>query len=68
MSPQAIQAAGQIFCSGQLPSDANGILIQGSIAQKSEQCIKNIKAILEEVGSGLDKVVKVTVSLARPKL
>lgn len=31
---------------------------------KTEQCIRNLKAILEEAGSGIHKVVKVTVFLS----
>jgi enamine deaminase RidA (YjgF/YER057c/UK114 family) len=37
--------------------------VEGSIAEKTEQCIKNLKAILTEAGSGIPKVVKVGVSL-----
>ncbi|OKL56080.1 hypothetical protein UA08_08765 [Talaromyces atroroseus] len=61
---QAFQAAGQIFCSGQLPMDTNGVLTSGSIAEKTEQCIRNLKTILEEAGSGIHKVVKVAVFLS----
>lgn len=58
---QAIKANGQIFVSGQIPADPSGNLVEGSISQKTEACCKNIKAILEAAGSGLDKVIKVNV-------
>ena len=49
--------------SGQLPADATGALLQGTIAELTEACIKNIVAILQEAGSGLENVVKVNVFL-----
>jgi 2-iminobutanoate/2-iminopropanoate deaminase len=61
---QAIKAGGFIFCAGQVAVDpATGQLLQGDTAAQTERAIKNISAILESVGSGLDKVVKVTVYL-----
>ena len=60
---QGIKAAGQIWVSGQLPADATGKLIEGSIAEKTEACCKNVKAILEAGGSSIEKVVKVTVCM-----
>lgn len=53
---QAIKAAGHVWLSGQIPADVQGNLIQGSTIQKT-------KAILQEAGSGLDRVVKVVVSI-----
>jgi hypothetical protein len=41
--------------------DLNGLLISASITAKTERCIKNLKEILEEAGSGIHKVVKVAV-------
>jgi len=37
--------------------------VEGSIADKTEACCKNIIAILEEAGSSIDRVVKATVFL-----
>ena len=59
---QAIKAAGQIWVAGQIPADSSGQLVTGSIAQKTEQCCKNIRAILDAAGSEIGKVVKVGVS------
>ncbi|KAK7894690.1 hypothetical protein LTR67_005429 [Exophiala xenobiotica] len=64
---QAIKAAAQVFCAGQIPADSTGKLVEGSIAEKTEQCIKNLKAILTEAGSGIPKVVKVGVFLSDMK-
>lgn len=51
-----------IFCSGQTGINEDGILMEGLTAQ-TEQCIKNISAVLSEAGSSLEKVVKCTVFL-----
>jgi enamine deaminase RidA (YjgF/YER057c/UK114 family) len=48
-----------IFVSGQIPGDASGKLVEGSIGDKTAQCCKNIMAILEEAGSDIERVVKV---------
>lgn len=62
---QAIDSgAGLVFLSGQLPIDpATGNLVEG-IHEQTKQSILNAKAILEEAGLGLDRVVKTTVFLA----
>jgi len=60
---QAIKANGQVFVSGQIPADASGTLLEGSIADKTAMCCKNIEAILKSAGSEIGKVVKVNVFL-----
>ncbi|KAK5047937.1 hypothetical protein LTR84_006126 [Exophiala bonariae] len=61
---QAIKAAGQVWVAGQIPADEQGKLVEGSIAEKTAQCIKNLKAILEEAGSEIGKIVRVGVFLS----
>lgn len=56
----AIQANGQLFVSGQIPADAQGNLTEGSIADKTKVVCENVKAILEDAGSSIDRVVKVS--------
>ena len=59
---QAISANGFIFVSGQIAIDpANGQIVEGSTADQTRQVLKNLKAVLESSGSGMDKVVKATV-------
>jgi 2-iminobutanoate/2-iminopropanoate deaminase len=61
---QAIAANGFVFVSGQLalrPGDKE--LSGGTIAEQTEQVLANLRAILEEAGSGLDRLVKTTVFL-----
>ena len=61
---QAIKANGFVFVSGQVAFDpATGNLISGGIEQQTEQVLKNVSAILQAAGSGLEKVVKATVFL-----
>ena len=61
---QAIRAGGFVFVSGQIAIDpATGQFISGGIAEQTKQVLKNLSAVLEAAGSGLDKVVKTTVFL-----
>jgi enamine deaminase RidA (YjgF/YER057c/UK114 family) len=39
-------------------------MIDGTIAEKTELCIKNLQAVLAAAGSSIDKVVKTTIFLA----
>ena len=62
---QAIRAGGFVFASGQIPIDpATGEFVKGGVAEQTEQVLKNLAAVLEAAGSGLNKVVKTTVFLA----
>ena len=57
----AIQAGDLIFASGQTPIDpATNELVAGGVTEQTEQVFKNISAVLEAAGSGLDKVIKTT--------
>ena len=62
---QAVKAAGLVFVSGTAPHDpASGQIVGATIQEQTRQCLANIRAILEEAGSSLDKIVSVTVVLA----
>jgi 2-iminobutanoate/2-iminopropanoate deaminase len=62
---QAIRTGGLVFVSGQLALRPGGHEIVGdSIEEQTEQIMANLGAILEEAGSGLDRLVKTTVFLA----
>lgn len=58
---QAIELNGMIYTAGQIPLTPAGEMLAGDIQAKTAQCFENLKAVLEEAGSGLDKIVKVTV-------
>jgi 2-iminobutanoate/2-iminopropanoate deaminase len=58
---QAIEKNGMLFISGQIAIDpATGKLVEGGIAEQTEQVIRNIKAILEKAGYTIADVVKST--------
>jgi 2-iminobutanoate/2-iminopropanoate deaminase len=62
---QAIRANGFVFVSGQLALEPEHADIVGdSIQEQTEKIFDNLQAILEEAGSGLDRIVKTTVFLA----
>jgi len=62
---QAIRAGDLVFVSGQLalrPDHAE--IVSDSIEEQTQQVFANLRAILEESGSGLDRLVKATVYLS----
>jgi 2-iminobutanoate/2-iminopropanoate deaminase len=62
---QAIRANGFVFVSGQLSLEPEHSEIVGdSIQEQTEKVFDNLQAILEEAGSGLERIVKTTVFLA----
>jgi 2-iminobutanoate/2-iminopropanoate deaminase len=62
---QAIRVNGFVFVSGQIPVRPDtGLVVQGDIEAQTHQVMKNLAAILQAAGSGLDKVVKTTVFLS----
>ncbi len=62
---QAIKANGLVFASGQIPIDPQtGEFVPGGIEEQTEQVLRNLAAVLEAAGSGLNRVVKTTVFLA----
>jgi len=61
---QAIKAAGLVFVSGQLALGAGETQLSGgTIEEQTERVFANLRAILDEAGSGLDRLVKTTVFL-----
>lgn len=60
---QAIRTAGMVFSAGQVGSDpASGELASGVVAQ-ADQALRNVQAVLQAAGSGLDRVLKTTIFL-----
>ncbi|MDO7270062.1 RidA family protein [Shouchella clausii] len=49
------------FSSGQIPLTPAGELVTGGVEEQTHQVFANVKAVLEEAGSSLEKVVKATV-------
>ena len=62
---QAIRAGALVFTAGQLGLDpASGQFAADDVAGQAERALHNLAAILDAAGSGLDRLVKVTVYLA----
>jgi 2-iminobutanoate/2-iminopropanoate deaminase len=61
---QATRAGDFIFCAGQAAFDpATGRIAEGGVGPQTEQALRNLEAILQAAGSGLDRIVKVTIFL-----
>ena len=62
---QAVKAAGLVFTSGTTAVDPlSGRITAATIQAQTRQCLLNVKAILEEAGSSIDRIVDVTLILA----
>ncbi|MBV7316048.1 RidA family protein [Shewanella sp. NIFS-20-20] len=62
---QGIAFQNLVFTSGQIPLDpATMEFVSGGIKEQSQQSLKNLKAVLEQAGAGLDTVLKTTCFLA----
>jgi peptide-methionine (R)-S-oxide reductase len=61
---QAVRVGSLIFTAGQIPLDpATMQVVPGGIAEQTRRVLQSIKAILDEGGSSLERVVKTTVFL-----
>lgn len=62
---QAVRAGGFVFCSGQIALDPQtGQFVPGGVQEQTEQVLRNLMAVLEAAGTGLDRVVRTTVFLS----
>ncbi len=59
--PQAVIADKFVFISGTTGIDPTSAKLSDSFEEQARQAFLNIKTILEETGSSMDKVVKTTV-------
>jgi len=56
---QAIEAGNSLYISGQLPLDpATMAFVSEDVKEQTDQCLKNLKAIVEAAGFTLEHVVK----------
>lgn len=60
---QAVETAGTVYISGQIPLDPATGEMAGTIEEQTDQVMKNLSAILEEAGLSFDQVVKTTIFL-----
>jgi len=62
---QAIVHGALVYTAGQIGIDpATGDVVGGGIVAETEQVLRNLAAVLDAAGSGMDRVCKVTVFLA----
>jgi 2-iminobutanoate/2-iminopropanoate deaminase len=60
----AVESGDLIFLSGQTPIEAvTGKIVEGNISAQTEQCFKNLFAVLKAAGLNSDNVEKVNVFL-----
>ncbi|KAK4457052.1 Endoribonuclease L-PSP/chorismate mutase-like protein [Cladorrhinum samala] len=65
---QAVKYNGMVYCSGSLGIDPEtGKFVEGTVKDRTRQCLKNLSAVLEAAGSSLKNVVKVNVFLTDMK-
>src|SRR5579872_1924950 len=67
----AVVANGFVFVSGQIPVKPGGApteIVGSTMQEQTRQSLRNVETILKAAGSSLDRVVKVTVLLARTDL
>jgi 2-iminobutanoate/2-iminopropanoate deaminase len=67
----AVVANGFVFVSGQIPVRPGGgptEIVGDTMQEQTRQALRNVQTVLKAAGSSLDRVVKITVLLARPDL
>ncbi|MDP2723948.1 MAG: RidA family protein [Bacteroidales bacterium] len=64
---QAIENNGMLFISGQVPIDpATGKIVEGGVAEQTQQVMENIQAIVKaaDFGNDLSNILKCTIYLS----
>ncbi|KAI8712377.1 hypothetical protein NCS52_01335700 [Fusarium sp. LHS14.1] len=65
---QAVKFNGMVYCSGTIGIDpATDGLVSGTVTDRARMVLKNLQAVLEAAGSGMDRVVKANIFLANMK-
>jgi len=61
---QAVKVNGLVYTSGQIALRADGSMVEDDVVKQTEQVFANLRAVLAEAGSSLDRVVKVMAFVA----
>ena len=62
---QAVQIGNMIFCSGQIAIDpVSGEMVMEDIEKETKQVLKNIAAVLSEVGLDFSSIIKTSIFLS----
>lgn len=60
----AVRVGHMLYLSGQIGTDPKFALVPGGIRAETRQTLENVRRVLEQSGSSLERVVKCTVMLA----
>lgn len=63
----AVRVGDVLYLSGQIGTDSTGSLVAGGIEAETRQTMENIRVVVEQNGSSMDRVVKCLVMLADMK-
>jgi len=58
-----LPAGRTLYVGGQNGRDASGELVEGGLGPQTEQALRNVIAVLEAAGSGVEHVAKLTIHL-----
>ena len=62
---QALRVGELVFTAGQVGLDpVSGKLVEGGVAQQADRALRNLAAVLNAAGSGLEQIAKTTIFLA----
>jgi 2-iminobutanoate/2-iminopropanoate deaminase len=61
---QAVVANGMVYTSGQIALTPDGVMLENNVVIQTKQVLNNLKEVLQEANSSLDKVVKTTIFIA----
>lgn len=59
----AVKVNGMIYTSAQVPITLDGTMVEKDIKVQTRQVLSNLRTLLEDSGSGMENVVKVSVYL-----
>jgi 2-iminobutanoate/2-iminopropanoate deaminase len=61
---QAVKVNGMVYTSGQIALRPDGTMVEDDVVKQTEQVFANLRAVLAEAGSSLERVVKVMAFVA----
>lgn len=59
----AVKVSGFIYTSGQVPVTLDGTMVERDIKVQTRQVLTNLRTLLEDAGSGMESVIKVSIYL-----
>jgi 2-iminobutanoate/2-iminopropanoate deaminase len=57
----AVVAGGLLFCTGQLPLDREGTMVEGGAAAEASKCLENLERVCSAAGTSLQNAVRIGV-------